>query len=173
MVNNNQVYLNTMGIQVWVSRDKAANQQPGQELQINHCVLYSLSTVSDIFIGYLVLDSQQFDGISSAAIENLLKAMMAAIHLQIELLPANNIKQQLLQDKPKFILLMGDHAIQTVLAETRHLSLSDLREKTIFLEGSQIRVFATYHPAHLLRFTQDKRLAWQDLQKLSGFIVKP
>ena len=63
--------------------------------------------------------------------------------------------------KPKIILCLGRVAANALLG--KKLSLTDLRENIYDLEG--IKVFATYHPAALLRNPNWKRGCWEDFQK--------
>lgn len=63
--------------------------------------------------------------------------------------------------KPKIILCLGRVAANALLGEK--LSLTDLRENIYDFDG--IKVFATYHPAALLRNPNWKRDCWEDFKK--------
>ena len=63
--------------------------------------------------------------------------------------------------KPKIILCLGRVAANALLG--KKLSLTDLRENIYDLDG--IKVFATYHPAALLRNPHWKRGCWEDFKK--------
>jgi len=69
--------------------------------------------------------------------------------------------QQIKLIKPKLILIMGQSAAQRVL--NNHSTLARLRQKIHTLEGSNIPVIVTYHPASLLSMPANKSKAWQDL----------
>ncbi|MFQ5676700.1 MAG: uracil-DNA glycosylase family protein [bacterium] len=66
--------------------------------------------------------------------------------------------------RPKVILALGRVAAQTLLATD--LPLSRLREDFHRLDGGDIEVVVTYHPAALLRNEQLKRQTWEDVKKL-------
>lgn len=63
--------------------------------------------------------------------------------------------------KPKIILCLGRVAANALLG--KKLSLTDLRENIYEFEG--VKVFATYHPAALLRNPHWKRGCWEDFKK--------
>lgn len=63
--------------------------------------------------------------------------------------------------KPKIILCLGRVAANALLG--KKLSLTDLRENIYEFEG--IKVFATYHPAALLRNPHWKKDCWEDFKK--------
>lgn len=69
--------------------------------------------------------------------------------------------QQIELVKPKIILCLGRVAANALLG--KKLSLTDLRENIYEFEG--IKVFATYHPAALLRNPHWKRGCWEDFKK--------
>lgn len=68
--------------------------------------------------------------------------------------------------KPKIICALGTFAIQTLLKTTE--SIGNLRGK--FYDYNGIKLIATYHPAYLLRNTQDKRKTWEDMKKIRDFL---
>ncbi len=68
--------------------------------------------------------------------------------------------------KPRVILLLGKQACLRLLKE--EITLAAYREKTHIYRG--IKVFATYHPAALLRHPAWKRPAWEDLKKFKHWI---
>jgi DNA polymerase len=70
--------------------------------------------------------------------------------------------------KPLVICALGNFAAQTLL-RTR-VKISQLRGKFHDYEG--IRVMPTFHPAYLLRNPQDKKLVWEDLQKIMAELHK-
>jgi DNA polymerase len=72
------------------------------------------------------------------------------------------LRRQVELIKPKAICAFGRFAAQTLL--TSEASLGRLRGGTHDFMG--IPVVVTYHPAALLRNTQWKRPAWEDLQLL-------
>lgn len=72
------------------------------------------------------------------------------------------LSQQINLIKPKLILVMGQSAAQRVL--NTHSTLARLRQKTQTIEGKDIPVVVTYHPASLLSMPANKAEAWQDLQ---------
>ena len=65
--------------------------------------------------------------------------------------------------QPDCILLLGRFAAQSVLHSD--LQIGRLRNKLhhITLDGRQVPVVVTYHPAYLLRNQRDKLKGWEDL----------
>jgi len=70
------------------------------------------------------------------------------------------LQRQIALVQPKIILAVGRIAAQNLL--NTHDSLAKLRGKVYTLEN--IPLVVVYHPAYLLRFLNQKRKAWQDLQ---------
>ncbi len=64
--------------------------------------------------------------------------------------------------QPKLICTLGTFAAQTLLRTQD--KISQLRGRFHHYNG--IPVMPTYHPAYLLRNPQDKRLVWEDMQKI-------
>ena len=64
--------------------------------------------------------------------------------------------------KPKLICALGKFAAQTLLKTKTPIGA--LRGNIYEYHG--IRLMPTYHPAYLLRNPGDKKLVWQDIQKL-------
>ncbi len=71
------------------------------------------------------------------------------------------LKQQITLLQPKLILVLGQHAAQSLL--NSHSTLARLRQKVQALDSFNIPVVVTYHPASLLSMPSNKRDAWQDL----------
>jgi DNA polymerase len=67
--------------------------------------------------------------------------------------------------RPKLLLAMGTTAAQTLTGARERISL--LRKKELRFED--IKVKATFHPAFLLRNTEQKREAWEDLKEVQRF----
>jgi DNA polymerase len=70
--------------------------------------------------------------------------------------------------QPVIICALGNFAAQTLL-RTR-VKISQLRGK--FHDYQGIKVMPTFHPAYLLRNPHDKKLVWQDLQKVMAELNK-
>ena len=64
--------------------------------------------------------------------------------------------------RPKIICALGKFAAQTLLQSEEPIS----RLRGRFFEIHQVRVMPTFHPAYLLRNPLDKKLVWQDMQKI-------
>jgi len=86
---------------------------------------------------------------------------------------ARFLERQILLLKPKFILIAGRVAAQTLLKTTD--SIGKLRGKFFdFPAGERIiPLICTYHPAALLRDESNKRPAWEDLKMLKSRIDNP
>ena len=66
--------------------------------------------------------------------------------------------------KPKMILCMGKIAIEKLMNQ----SISITQSHGQFFEYNNIPVMPTYHPSALLRNTDLKRPAWEDLKKFKA-----
>ena len=64
--------------------------------------------------------------------------------------------------KPKIICALGRFAAQTLLRD--QTPISRLRGK--FFDYKNIKLIPTFHPAYLLRNSQDKHLVWDDMKKI-------
>ena len=74
----------------------------------------------------------------------------------------DNVRRQVELISPKVIVTLGKFASQTLLkTET---PISSLRGK--FQSYNGIKVMPTFHPAYLLRNPEDKKLVWEDMQKV-------
>jgi DNA polymerase len=78
------------------------------------------------------------------------------------------LMEQLGVIKPAIICTLGNFAAQTLL-RTR-VKISQLRGQ--FHDYQGIKVMPTFHPAYLLRNPQDKKLVWEDLQKIMAELNK-
>lgn len=77
-----------------------------------------------------------------------------------------NRQIELLQ--PRVILVVGRIAAQQLLGTEQ--PLGRLRGQQHILEGYDLPVIVTYHPAYLLRSPSQKRKAWQDLCSLRALV---
>ncbi len=79
---------------------------------------------------------------------------------------AHFLEHQITLLKPKFILVVGRIAAQSLLKTTE--SIGKIRGKFTELEVGDVKIplIATYHPAALLRNEEYKRPAWEDLKLL-------
>ena len=68
--------------------------------------------------------------------------------------------------KPKVICTLGKFAAHALLNETRPIT----KIRGNFFECEGVKVMPTFHPAYLLRNPEDKKLVWQDLQKIMKFL---
>lgn len=64
--------------------------------------------------------------------------------------------------QPKVICTLGKFATQTLLKTQEPIS----RLRGQFFEWNGIQVMPTFHPAYLLRNPTDKKLVWEDMQKI-------
>jgi len=75
---------------------------------------------------------------------------------------------------PKLLILSGGTATTTLLG--KEVSISRLRGKFYEYENAYlaapIPTVVTYHPSYLLRSPAQKRLAWDDLLMIKGFLAK-
>jgi DNA polymerase len=72
------------------------------------------------------------------------------------------LKQQLTLIKPKAIVTLGKFAAQCLLKTRTPIT----RLRGVWADYQGIPLMPTFHPAYLLRNPADKRLVWQDIQKV-------
>lgn len=68
--------------------------------------------------------------------------------------------------KPKIICALGIFAIQTLLKTTE--LIGNLRGR--FYDYHGIKLIATFHPAYLLRYPNEKKKTWEDMKKVRDFL---
>lgn len=76
--------------------------------------------------------------------------------------------RQIVLLKPKLILAVGRIAAHYLLNTTE--SMSSLRGREFTYGPEQTPLFITYHPAYLLRAPNEKRKAWDDMQRVAKFL---
>lgn len=69
--------------------------------------------------------------------------------------------------QPKIICALGKFAAQTLLETDQPIS----RMRGRFFDWNGIKVMPTFHPAYLLRNPADKKLVWEDMQKIMKELV--
>jgi len=79
---------------------------------------------------------------------------------------AGFLKRQIILLKPKFILVAGRVAAQTLLQTTESVNKLHGKFTEYTVDGMTIPLLVTYHPAALLRDENYKRPAWEDLKLL-------
>jgi len=79
---------------------------------------------------------------------------------------AHFLNRQIILLKPKFILVAGRIAAQTLLKTSEPIGKLRGRFKDFYLDNLKIPLIVTYHPAALLRYEEYKRPAWEDLKLL-------
>ncbi len=72
------------------------------------------------------------------------------------------LERQIAIIQPKVICALGKFAAQTLLRTEEPIS----RVRGRFFEINGIKILPTFHPAYLLRNPADKKLVWQDMQKI-------
>ena len=83
---------------------------------------------------------------------------------------ARFLERQILFLKPKFILIAGKIAAQTLLKTAEPISKLRGKFYDFTIGDSVFPLIATYHPAALLRSDEYKRPAWEDLKLLRSRI---
>ena len=79
---------------------------------------------------------------------------------------AHFLKRQILLLKPKFILIAGRIAAQTLLKTSEPVGKLRGKFYNLKVDNLPIPLLVTYHPAALLRDESYKRPAWEDLKLL-------
>ncbi|MDR1869030.1 MAG: uracil-DNA glycosylase [Treponema sp.] len=83
---------------------------------------------------------------------------------------AHFLKRQIVFLKPKFILVAGRIAAQTLLETTEPIGKLRGKFTELTVKDMTIPLLVTYHPAALLRNEEYKRPAWEDLKLLRSRI---
>jgi len=83
---------------------------------------------------------------------------------------AHFLRRQILLLKPKFILVAGRVAAQSLLKTTEPVGKLRGKFTELTVEGETFPLLITYHPAALLRNEDLKRPAWEDLKLLRSRI---
>lgn len=73
------------------------------------------------------------------------------------------LKRQVALVRPRILLVMGRFAAQSLLGTDASIASLRGRVHQIEVDGRQIPVVVTYHPAYLLRNLADKSKSWADL----------
>lgn len=79
------------------------------------------------------------------------------------------LERQLAAIKPRVICALGAHAAQTLLNTSQ--PLVSLRGR--FHDRNGIKIMPTFHPAFLLRNPDQKRVVWEDMQKIMAELDIP
>jgi uracil-DNA glycosylase len=79
---------------------------------------------------------------------------------------ARFLERQITLLKPKFILVVGRIAMQTLLKTTEPIKKNHGKITELTVGDSTYPLLITYHPALLLRYEEYKRPAWEDLKLL-------
>ncbi len=72
------------------------------------------------------------------------------------------LKKQIDLIKPKIIVALGKFAVQCLLQSKQPIS----RLRGIWHDYHGVKLMPTFHPAYLLRNPGDKKLVWEDIQKV-------
>ncbi len=80
------------------------------------------------------------------------------------------LQRQMALVNPKLIVAVGRVAAHHLLATDT--AIGKLREQRFKYGETSIPLIATYHPAYLLRFPQEKRKSWHDLQFISQTLAE-
>jgi len=83
---------------------------------------------------------------------------------------AHFLERQIVQLKPKFILIVGRIAAQTLLKTTEPIGRLRGKFTELTVGNMTIPLIVTYHPAALLRNEDLKRPTWEDLKLLRSRI---
>jgi DNA polymerase len=78
------------------------------------------------------------------------------------------VRRQIAAINPEVVCALGSFASQTVLR--RQEKISAIRGRFFLVDG--VKVLPTYHPAYLLRSPSEKRVVWEDLQKIMAVLKK-
>ena len=141
-------YLNAMGIQPWLLKNKI---EPS--IQLDHQDI--------LFLGEPL----------SAIDQSLLQAMLAAIGLEntpiaMTDISTPNLEQEIKTLGTRLIIAFGETAATALLG--KDISFEEARNTVHHYAG--ISLIATYHPHHLRQHPLEKRKALQDLQQIQRIL---
>jgi DNA polymerase len=66
--------------------------------------------------------------------------------------------------KPEIVVALGATAARFLLNKNGSLG----RQRGRFHDVGDLKIMPTYHPAYLLRYPQNKRAVWEDMQKVAA-----
>ncbi len=72
--------------------------------------------------------------------------------------------------QPKIIVTLGRFAAQALLRSDESIGRLRGRLHSVVLDGREVILAPTYHPAYLLRNAQAKRPVWEDLQRVMAWL---
>lgn len=78
------------------------------------------------------------------------------------------IKRHILLAEPKLVVLLGGVAAGAILDTTQGITRLRGKWHELEVDGRQIPVMPTFHPAYLLRQPRSKREAWHDLLEIKA-----
>jgi DNA polymerase len=78
------------------------------------------------------------------------------------------MRRQISSINPEVVCALGSSAAQAVLRRQDKISM--IRGRFFLVDG--VKVLPTYHPAYLLRSPSEKRVVWEDLQKIMAVLNK-
>jgi len=118
---------------------------------------------------------------------NLLNKMLRAIKIQREKIyitnvvnykPPNNrkpeqseinryseyLKEHIAIIDPKILILTGSTAMEAILGSNKKISKERGQWKEVIIRKKNYKVIVTFHPAYLLRKSDQKKFSWEDLK---------
>ena len=78
------------------------------------------------------------------------------------------MRRQIASINPEIVCALGSFASQAVLRRPDKISM--IRGRFFLVDG--VKILPTYHPAYLLRSPGEKRVVWEDLQKIMAVLNK-
>lgn len=117
--------------------------------------------------------------IDDVYISSLLKCAVPASHTisPKEIRSCNEyLKQQVQLIRPRFIVVLGETTVRCLLQ--KNLAIDDFRamnpdkdSKELHCQFESVPLFVTYSPQDLLKYVENKRKAWSDLQQLQAMVA--
>ena len=65
---------------------------------------------------------------------------------------------------PKILILMGSTALEAIFGSNRRISKERGRWKEVIIKQKNYKAIVTFHPAYLLRKSDQKKFSWEDLK---------
>ena len=65
---------------------------------------------------------------------------------------------------PKILILMGSTAMEAILGSNKRISKERGQWKEVIIKQKNYKTIVTFHPAYLLRKSDQKKFSWEDLK---------
>ena len=74
------------------------------------------------------------------------------------------LKEHISIINPKILILMGSTAMEAILGSNKRISQERGQWKEVIIKQKNYKTIVTFHPAYLLRKSDQKKFSWEDLK---------